>query len=98
MPLEQLLAGALDPPPAAQDNEGRDAAIGDHLSPREREVALLVACGLSNHRIATELVIGARTVQTHVSHILAKLGLSSRVQVASWVAEHRAVCDIRQDQ
>jgi non-specific serine/threonine protein kinase len=98
MPLEQLLAVALDPSPVSQANDGRDTGGDDHLSPREREVALLVARGLTNPQIANELVIGERTVQTHVSHILAKLGLSSRVQVASWIAEQRAVRESRQDQ
>jgi DNA-binding CsgD family transcriptional regulator len=54
---------------------------------REQEVAVLVAQGLSNPQIAGELVIGERTVQTHVGNILSRLGLSSRAQVATWVTE-----------
>jgi DNA-binding CsgD family transcriptional regulator/tetratricopeptide (TPR) repeat protein len=60
------------------------------LSARELEVARLVADGLSNPAIASALFISVPTVKTHVSHILAKLGLDSRVQLASWVAGHDA--------
>jgi len=58
------------------------------LSARELEVARLVAEGLSNPAIASALFISVPTVKTHVSHILAKLGLESRVQLASWAAGH----------
>jgi DNA-binding CsgD family transcriptional regulator len=53
------------------------------LSPRECEVAILVAEGASNREIATRLFISDRTAQTHVQHILDKLGFSSRTQIAS---------------
>jgi predicted ATPase/DNA-binding CsgD family transcriptional regulator len=58
------------------------------LSVRELEVARLVADGMSNPAIASALFISVATVKTHVSHILAKLGLDSRTQLASWVAGH----------
>jgi non-specific serine/threonine protein kinase len=58
------------------------------LSARELEVARLVADGLSNPAVASALFISVATVKTHVSHILAKLGLDSRVQLAGWVAGH----------
>jgi DNA-binding NarL/FixJ family response regulator len=51
------------------------------LTRREREVASLVAQGLTNRQIASELVIGERTVETHVRNLLKKLGLNSRDQV-----------------
>ena len=49
----------------------------------------LVADGLSNKEIATNLVISRRTAEGHVEHILSKLGFTSRAQIAVWVAEHR---------
>ena len=68
----------------------RRRATGDAspLTSREREVAILVAQGLSNRDIATRLVISERTAQTHVQHILDKLGFSSRAQIATWVVQH----------
>ncbi len=53
------------------------------LTGREREVAGLIAQGASNRQVAEMLVIGERTAETHVSNILAKLGLSTRVQLAT---------------
>jgi pimeloyl-ACP methyl ester carboxylesterase/DNA-binding CsgD family transcriptional regulator len=58
------------------------------LSPREREVAQLVALGLSNRDIAQRLYLSERTVDNHVHRILDKLGFGSRVQVATWVARN----------
>jgi two-component system, NarL family, response regulator LiaR len=60
------------------------------LSPREREVLQLIACGHSNRRIARELAIGEQTVKTHVRSILAKLGLQDRVQAAIFALRHQA--------
>ncbi len=60
------------------------------LTRREREIAGLLAEGLSNKEIAARLVISQRTVETHVDHVLGKLGITSRAQVASWVAEQEA--------
>ena len=57
------------------------------LSPREREVAVLIARGLTNREIAAGLVVTERTAATHIEHILNKLGLRSRAQVAVWAAE-----------
>ncbi|MFI6573269.1 protein kinase domain-containing protein [Nocardia fluminea] len=60
--------------------------VGRKLTKREREVAFLVAEGLTNREIATRLVISPRTAQGHVEHLLAKLGFTSRAQIAAWTA------------
>ena len=67
----------------------RPAAPEDPLSPRERQIAALVADGLSNREIATTLVISERTAQNHVQHILGKLGFANRAQIAAWAARSR---------
>lgn len=56
------------------------------LTPREQAVAELVARGLRDKAIAKALGIGERTAETHVSHILAKLGFRTRAQIAAWVS------------
>jgi DNA-binding NarL/FixJ family response regulator len=58
------------------------------LSPREREVASLLARGHTNRQIADTLVISERTAEHHVENIMAKLGLTARTQVAVWATEH----------
>jgi DNA-binding CsgD family transcriptional regulator/sugar lactone lactonase YvrE len=58
----------------------------EHLTKREREVAELVADGLSNRDIAVRLFISERTAESHVENIRGKLGFHSRSQVAVWVA------------
>ncbi len=59
------------------------------LTRREREVAALVAKGLTNRRISRDLSISERTVATHVGRILKKLGLRSRAQIATWTTERQ---------
>ena len=56
------------------------------LSRRELEVARLIAGGLTNREVASRLFISERTAEGHVEHILNKLGLSNRTQVAGWIA------------
>jgi len=56
-----------------------------NLTKRERQVAELVAQGLSNRQIAAKLVIAQRTAQGHVENILTKLGFTSRTQIAAWI-------------
>jgi predicted ATPase/DNA-binding CsgD family transcriptional regulator len=70
---------------AADRVDSRAAPAAGGLSRRELEVAGLVAEGLSNKQVATRLFISERTVTTHVTNILNKLGFDSRVQIASWV-------------
>jgi DNA-binding CsgD family transcriptional regulator len=59
----------------------------DALTPTEAKVASLVAAGRSNPDIAAELFLSRNTVQTHVSHILAKLGARSRAEIIRQVVE-----------
>jgi DNA-binding NarL/FixJ family response regulator len=66
----------------------RPAAPDMVLTEREREVLGHVAAGQSNQDIADRLMISERTVRTHVSNILAKLGLVSRTQAAIWAREN----------
>ncbi|MDQ0574037.1 helix-turn-helix transcriptional regulator [Agromyces albus] len=70
-----------------------DAVVtADHhggLSNREFEIAGLVAAGRSNRQIAAELYLSERTVESHISHIFAKLGVTSRVDVAMWYSARR---------
>ncbi|MGB9227698.1 helix-turn-helix transcriptional regulator [Mycobacterium sp.] len=58
------------------------------LTPTERDVVRLVADGLANNEIAARLFVSRRTVQTHLTHVYAKLGVSSRVQLANEGASH----------
>jgi DNA-binding CsgD family transcriptional regulator/tetratricopeptide (TPR) repeat protein len=63
------------------------------LTPREREVADLVAEGLSNRKIAERLYVSERTAETHVQNILVKLGFTSRAQIAAWSVRENLYVD-----
>jgi DNA-binding NarL/FixJ family response regulator len=54
----------------------------DRLTPRERQVLVLIGRGFPNKRIARELDVSEKTVKTHVGHVLAKLGVTDRTQAA----------------
>jgi DNA-binding CsgD family transcriptional regulator len=58
------------------------------LTPAERDVVRLVSEGLANNDIATRLFVSPRTVQTHLTHVYTKLGLTSRVQLVQEAARH----------
>jgi len=84
--LDRAISAALEES-TAPAGPPAGAANGAVLTPRELEVAGLIADGLSNKAIAAKLVIAQRTVEAHVEHILDKLGFSSRTQVAAWMVE-----------
>jgi predicted ATPase/DNA-binding CsgD family transcriptional regulator len=87
LPLDEIVAEALAPAEPAGPQIPPSGTRPSPLTRREREVAALIARGLTNRLIAEELFIAERTADTHVEHILAKLGLGSRTQVATWVVE-----------
>jgi DNA-binding CsgD family transcriptional regulator/tetratricopeptide (TPR) repeat protein len=87
LPLEEIVADALSLAETTGTDASAASARASPLTRREREVAALIARGLTNRQIAEVLFIAERTVDTHVEHILAKLGLGSRAQVAAWVVE-----------
>ena len=74
--------------PPVQMSARRSNSAG--LTAREREIAGLIAGGLSNREIANRLVISEGTVEVHVKHILSKLGYKSRSQVAAYIAHQQA--------
>lgn len=86
--LEQAVTTALTVA-LSNTSEGTSQRQPVSLSHREQEVTALVAQGDTNRRIAAELGLAERTVDAHVSHILAKLGLTSRAQIRAWAEEHR---------
>lgn len=83
MTFEQVLGLAEAQPAPAKVQHGSP------LTPRERQVAALVSRGLSNHEIARQMQVSPRTAETHVQHILNKLGFDSRAQIAAWAVEQR---------
>jgi non-specific serine/threonine protein kinase len=92
MALNQAIEFALAPvktaPTGAEESkQPRTGKTEDLLTPREREIATLVARGLTNREIAEQLVVSQRTTETHVQNILNKLGVSSRAEIAAWAVE-----------
>lgn len=83
-PHQAAILIAEAPSELADQIREHNAAV---LTLREYTVAELVADGLSNRQIAERLAISKRTVDSHVEHILTKLGFSSRTQVAAWVVQ-----------
>jgi DNA-binding CsgD family transcriptional regulator len=73
----------------AKTSRGRPSFGWDSLTPTEQHVVELVASGTSGPVIARQLHLSPRTVQTHVSHVLSKLGVSNRVELAAVAIERR---------
>ena len=89
-PLEIL--ATLDEParPSARDGDAHDGEFR-WLTPRERQVTVLVALGLHNHQIGERLGITRHTAEIHVGKILSKLDMGSRAQLAAWAVTHGLV-------
>jgi predicted ATPase/DNA-binding NarL/FixJ family response regulator len=85
--IVSLAAADADVLPGPDPTTSR--ATADLLTRRETEIAELIGQGLSNREIAAKLVISKRTVDAHVEHIYAKLGISSRAQLATWLVTEK---------
>jgi DNA-binding NarL/FixJ family response regulator len=93
-PVATALSGPQDAtPPAGQSGAGNqspdggdvDAVVG-RLTPQERRVLALIRAGMSNRAIAAQLGVSEKTVKNHVTHLLAKLGMTRRTQAALFAA------------
>lgn len=72
-------AGVVESPPILSTND---------LTEREQEVLSLIAKGMNNRQIAEQMIISEKTVKTHVSNVLSKLGVDDRTQAAIWALKH----------
>jgi DNA-binding NarL/FixJ family response regulator len=84
MALRGVLSTYAEEPGRAEGNK-------DSLTHRERQVADLVAQGRTNRQIGEALVITEGTAALHVKHALAKLGFSSRAQIAAWATRREEI-------
>jgi DNA-binding NarL/FixJ family response regulator len=78
----QAIALGLDDKP---EDRWRGGGPSASLTRREREIAALVATGLTNRDIAGQLYLSVRTVKVHVDHMLSKLGFRTRTGLAAWI-------------
>jgi class 3 adenylate cyclase len=96
---EMALKGLLRPVRACAIERLRSPVMPerrrDPLTDRERQVACLVARGLNTRQVAEELVISEGTARTHIEHILTKLDLHSRAQLAAWAVQSGLLADTR---
>jgi predicted ATPase/DNA-binding SARP family transcriptional activator/DNA-binding CsgD family transcriptional regulator len=86
---EEVAPGASEGPSAGGKSD--EPLTTDPLSAREREVAAMVARGMSNRQIARELYLSERTIEVHISNILRKLELASRTEIAVRATEQRLI-------
>jgi DNA-binding CsgD family transcriptional regulator/tetratricopeptide (TPR) repeat protein len=98
-----LAAGRARAPGQAIDADELQALVGcttvqdpsprspPRLTPREKQIVVLLARGGTNQQIAGELVLSPRTVESHVSHILGKLDFTTRAQIAAWASRQSLV-------
>jgi len=89
MSVDQAIELGLAVAASEQARSVPDAGPAARLTARELAVAELIARGLTNRRIADELVITKATADRHVSNILSKLGMATRAQVASWMTQQQ---------
>ncbi len=87
--VDDAIAYALDERPGERRPRAERPAAPNGLTRREREIAELVADGLTNKEIAARLTIAQRTAEGHVERVLARLGFTSRAQIAAWIAAQR---------
>jgi predicted ATPase/DNA-binding CsgD family transcriptional regulator len=89
--LPDAVSEARAIPPGATRAEMGSASLAEHhgITPRELEVLQLLPHGLTNREIASRLFISPRTAQTHIQHVYAKLGVTSRAEAAAYAVAHR---------
>jgi predicted ATPase/DNA-binding CsgD family transcriptional regulator len=92
-PRDAMISFALNDAADPAENTGAKARLPSQLTAREREIARLVAAGLSNRQIAEKLFISRRTVDAHLEHIFGKLGITSRVMLTIQLREHSTEAD-----
>ena len=91
--LVYAISGGESAPPASPAEPRQPPTVNGPvaLTRREQEVAVLVACGLTNRQIASELSISEHTVANHVARILRKLDFDSRSQITAWVIQQQTL-------
>jgi len=87
MTVDEGVAFAVADKPAHKPAPPVKSAPDTALTPRQLEIARLIADDLTNRQIADRLFLSERTVETHITNILNKLGLNSRIQLSRWIAE-----------
>jgi predicted ATPase/DNA-binding CsgD family transcriptional regulator len=92
-PRDAMIAFALNDAADPADDTRTKVRPPSQLTAREREIASLVAAGLSNRQIAEKLFISRRTVDAHLEHIFGKLGIASRVLLTIQLREHSTETD-----
>ncbi len=90
--IAQRLMSAVSgsPPPQRKPGTAHPDAALNELTGLERDILRLIAEGMNNRQIASQMVISERSVRTHISSILNKLGLEDRIQAARWAIKHGA--------